>query len=229
MSKNSQLTYKLTLNERLKPVTFHGREIFPLYLRVTYNRVPTFFKSYYFDLLKPSKHNFSKPPLNEVMEAEKKVIEFVVAKIGSDPNLSLELFKKQYDYFSRDLVSVMEKDFKSYLVTFFQDEGYPVFASTIKFPDNILKCDDLLYDLKSVLKPSLFAKLLENAVEYAPPYIPIAAFARKLKDNLLGILPVFLWNNEDTKKSFRNTLTKEFPAYSYLKIFDYIEQIESQD
>jgi len=231
MGRNSQITYKLIQNERLKPVLFHGKEMFPLYLRVTYNRIPTLLKSYYFDLLKSSKYELAiagkhkSSPLNQVMEAEKKAIEFVINKVGSDYDLSLDLFKKEYDRHSRDIISLMEEDFRGYLITFFNDEGYPAIAKMIANAGSSQKSEDLLYDLKSVLKPFLNTKLLNNAVHYAPPYIPIVAFVRTLRDNPLGILPVFAWLNEEIKASFTQFIKQQLPSYDEKSINAYISQI----
>lgn len=49
-----KISFKTYLNDRLKQVDFHGQLTFPLYVQVTYERKPIYFKSYYFEL-------FSKP------------------------------------------------------------------------------------------------------------------------------------------------------------------------
>ena len=56
MEKESTISYKVYSNERLKKVLFYGKEIYPLYIQVIYDRKPIYFKSYFFDLLSQEKY-----------------------------------------------------------------------------------------------------------------------------------------------------------------------------
>jgi hypothetical protein len=46
-------------------------------------------------------------------------------------DFSLELFKREYDHYSRDLLDEREPGFLFYLHTFFQDEGMPHLADSL--------------------------------------------------------------------------------------------------
>src|SRR5207302_4146230 len=53
------------------------------------------------------------PRIEEVIAREEKLVEFIIDKHPDD--FSLELFKKEYDYYSRDLLDEVEPTFVFFL------------------------------------------------------------------------------------------------------------------
>jgi len=105
-----QVTYKVYHNERLKKVSFHGKPMYPLYLRLTFDRRTTEYRSNLFDLFMKPKYGIRvsgeiyPPHIERIIEREEKLIEFVIDRHPDD--FSLEVFKKEYDYYSRALFDV---------------------------------------------------------------------------------------------------------------------------
>lgn len=229
MDKQYKFTSSLFHNERLKKVNFHGREMLPLYIRIVYNRESAFFKSYYFDLYQKPRYLLQSlagskaPSLEIIVEREKELIAFIKEKNTNE--FSLELFKEQYKYYSRNILALMEEGFIDYLVTFFQDEGLPAISGMVNDTRSSYRVEILLEDLKSLTKPSIYTKLLENAVSYAPPYIPLNAFARSLKLNLISFFPVYLWDNPKKIKEFTDFLEQKFPQYDKKTTLSYLRRI----
>ena len=217
MEKTYKVTYKIYFNGRLKPVSFHGRIMHPLYIQINFDRKAIYFKSYYFDLL--SRPQFALrhitgnkfPDIAEVRTREEHLIDFIIEK--NTEHFSLDLFKEKYDYYCRDLLDLMEGPFKEYLYIFFYDEGLAVIASMIRGYGMIATADHIINDLKTALKPIIFAKLLENAVFYAPPYIPLYSFANEKKKGQLITFSVYEWEQLERRGAFFAFLTKSFPEY----------------
>lgn len=114
-----KITYKTYLNERLKQVDFHGQLTYPLYVQVTFERKTIFFKSYYFELFAKSRYflvvpgaGSKGPSLEQVIEKENEVINFILNKFKDD--FSLEKFKTAYAYYSKDLCDITERGFVDY-------------------------------------------------------------------------------------------------------------------
>jgi hypothetical protein len=56
--KTYQVTYKVYHNERIKMVSFHGKLVYPLYIRLTFDRRSTEYKSNLFDLFMKPKYGY---------------------------------------------------------------------------------------------------------------------------------------------------------------------------
>ncbi len=228
MNRAYKITYSILHNARLKEVNFHGKLMLPLYIRIVHNRESTLLKSYYFDLYQKPLYNIkslagNKPPsLEKIIERENELVTFILKKIST--HFSLDLFKIEYYYYSRNILSLMEGDFLNYLTTFLQDEGLPVLSTLIN--NNLTySIESLMDDLKSGLKQTLYTKLMENAVFYAPPYIPLMAYIKSLKTELPLFLPVFIWDNDEVKKNFKNFLSLKYSQYSENTVFKFIDNI----
>ncbi|MGZ3814942.1 MAG: hypothetical protein ACXVA0_24620, partial [Mucilaginibacter sp.] len=183
-----KISYKTYFNDRLKPVNFHGLTTYPLYVQVTFARKTHFFKSYYFELFAKERY-FLKipgtsiaegPGLLQVIAMETEVIKFIAAKHQDD--FSLEVFKKEYAFYSKDLCDELESGFTDYLYTFFYDEGLPALAETIKTGSKSTIAYHIVQDLKGVLNKTICDKLIENSFYYAPPYLPIYGFMKEVKN-----------------------------------------------
>jgi hypothetical protein len=104
------------------------------------------------------------PGILEVIAKEEKLISYIVEK--HIDNFSLDLFKEWYAWNCRDLISMMDNDFKFFLYVFFNDEGLNLLASMVNLAGQYESGINILEGLKSALKPFLVNKLLVNAANY---------------------------------------------------------------
>ena len=215
-SKEYKVTYKTYFNERLKKSQFHTRLMHPLYVQVIFDRIPIIFKSYYFDLFSKPKYAIRvsgqvfTPDIKEIIQKEEALIEFIIEKNRDD--FSLELFKKEYAFYCRDLLDLMEADFLDYLFTFLHDEGLPALADTIKKGAADCKSYDIVQDMKRVFNDTTYKKLIEHSFYYAPPYLPLYAFTEKPRRTPLTCFTVMEWEQPDTRDEFAAFFKKHFPG-----------------
>ena len=208
LKKVYKITYKTYLNERLKQVDFHGQLTHPLYVQVTFERKTIFFKSYYFELFSKPRYflivpgaGSKGPSLEQVIEKENEVVNFILDKFKDD--FSLEKFKTAYAYYSKDLCDITEKGFIDYLYTFFWDKGSPHIGDLIKWGGSHVVAYDLLKDFKRTFNKVLYDELVENSFYYAPPYLPIYGYTQQTKRWPMLILPVHEWSRPETQSAFR--------------------------
>ena len=224
-----KITYKMYYNERLKKSLFHTKLMYPLYVQVIFDRIPITFKSYYFDLFSKTKYairiagEVHPPTIKEIIQKEKILIEFIIDKNKND--FSLELFKKQYAFYSRDLLDIMEEDFLDYLFTFLHDEGLPYLADTIRKGAKDHQLYDLVRDIKIAFNSTIYKKLIENSFYYAPPYLPLYVFAEELKLTPLPSLTVMEWEEPETKDKFISFYKELYPGHS---VEDAIKKIQNR-
>jgi len=134
--KTYAVTYKVYSNARIKPVPFHGTSVFPLYIQMTFDRKTTVYKCNLFELFLKPKYGIRetgeafRPDLLEIIKREEKLIEWIIDK--HPENFSLDLFKKEYDHYSIDLLNEFEPVFRGFMRTFFQGEGLPSFADVFE-------------------------------------------------------------------------------------------------
>ena len=220
---------KIYQNDRLKPVLFHGKQVNPLYIQLTFDRQPIYFKSYYFDLLsKPqyvARHYTGNvyPAIQQVQEKEERLINFIIDEYAND--FSLELFKEKYTYYSRDLLTMMEQGFKEYLYFFFNDEGDNMLASMIELIGMYESAYFIVDGLKRPLKPALYDKMIKNAAYYAPPYLPLVEMARKKGEGWLTTLSIYEWQKLQSEKVFSEMLTTTFPEYDERQLRKTVEKL----
>jgi hypothetical protein len=212
--KTYQVTYKVYHNERLKKVSFHGKLVYPLYLRLTFDRRTTEYRSNLFDLFMKPKYGIRvsgeiyPPHIERVIEREEKLIEFVIDRHPDD--FSLEVFKKEYDYYSRDLLDEMEPGFMNYVRTYFDDEGMPYLGDALATSQSEVSLFDVTLDLKRALKPDLYQHLIDQSFLYTP-YFALHYFIEVPLRWPLRILTVMEWENPKTKEGFRDHLQKYYP------------------
>ncbi|SDX67033.1 hypothetical protein SAMN05444410_12426 [Hydrobacter penzbergensis] len=215
-NKEYKVTYKTYFNERLKKSQFHTRLMHPLYVQVIFDRIPIIFKSYYFDLFSKPKYAIRlagqvfTPDIKEIIKKEEALIEFIIGK--NRDNFSLELFKKEYAFYCRDLLDLMEADFLDYLFTFLHDEGLPALADTIKKGAGNCKAYDIVRDMKSAFNDKTYNTLIENSFYYAPPYLPLYAFAEKPKSTPFTCFTVREWEQPSVKDDFAAFFKKRYPG-----------------
>jgi hypothetical protein len=206
-SRTYSVTYKVYSNARIKPIPFHGTSVFPLYIQMTFDRKTTVYKCNLFDLflkpkygIKPTGEVF-RPNLVEIIKKEEKLIEWIIDK--HPENFSLDLFKKEYDHYSIDILNEFEPIFLGFMTTFFQDEGLPSFADALKKATPERSLAWVLDDMKLALKQDLYKKLLENSFQqFIPPYPILFEFAGWLSPGPLPSLTIMDWEISKTKLDF---------------------------
>jgi hypothetical protein len=228
-----KISYKTYFNYRLKQINFHGVTTYPLYVQVTFARKTHFFKSYYFELFAKERY-FLKipgtsiaegPGILQVISMETEVIRFIANKHPDD--FSLELFKKEYDYYSKDLCDELESGFIDYLYTFFYDEGMPSLAETIKAGSKSTIAYGLVRDLKSVLHETVNDKLIANSFYYAPPYLPVYGFMKEAKKWPMLCLTRREWELAETKEAFKAYVKRHYPKMDVAKVIEQIDHYGS--
>src|SRR5690606_20817943 len=131
-------------------------------------------------------------------------------------SFSLDKFSEDYKYYCTDLLDLMDEPFKDYLVTFFMDEGLPRYAGIVRAISDSLAAIQIVETFKDGMKPALYAKMIEHAAYYAPPYIPLVALIRKRRKGLLSF-PVFEWKQSKTWTLFSILLKMSFPEYDRME------------
>jgi hypothetical protein len=219
MNKPYKVTYKVLSYERLQKINFHGKLTYPLYVQVTFGRRNIIFKSYYFDLF--SKPKYSKvfngktygPKIKDIIEIENELIKNIIDKHPDD--FSLELFKKEYAFYSRDLCDLTEDGFRDYLFTYFSDAGLYSFADIIKNGSKDKNLYDLLEDMKTLFKINIYEDLIENSFHYSPPYFPLMKFVNQTKKWPLRYFSVWEWEDKKLKNDFFNFFKSAFNNMDY--------------
>jgi hypothetical protein len=148
------------------------------------------------------------PKLEEIEKMETELIEFILDKNLSE--FSLDIFKKEYAYYSKDLCDEMEERFLEYLFLFFQDEGMADLATTIQQGAKLRIVYDVVRDMNKALNPALYKKLIENSVYLAPPYLPLSGFMRQIKKWPMLSLSVMDWEKPRTKEDFKTYFQKQY-------------------
>lgn len=230
--KEYKASYKTYSNDRIKQVLFHTKWMYPIYVQVTFDRIPIIFKSYYFDLFSHPKYSLRvegrvyTPDIKEVIEREEALIAFIINKNADD--FSLDLFKKEYAFYCRDLLSLTEPGFINYLYTFLHDEGLPSLADTIRNGAGICKTYDLIQDLRLALREARYQKLIDNSFYYATPYLALNEFIKTPKLRHLPCYTVMQWEQPDSKENFIRFFQKHFPAQNSNNAVTQIEHFVKQ-
>ncbi len=211
-----KISFKTYLNDRLKQVNFHGQLTFPLYVQLTYERKPIYFKSYYFELFSKPRYLLTvpgvgskAPALEQIIEKENELISFIIEK--HKDNFSLDLFKSAYAYYSKDLCDMMERGFIEYLHTFFWDEGNPALGDVLLQGCRNVVAFEVVRDFRRVFSKPFYEKLVANSLYYAPPYLPVYSFMTQTKRWPMLILTVMEFNRTDTRDAFIQHVTKFYP------------------
>jgi hypothetical protein len=227
--KSYKVSFKTYQNDRLNKVNFQGKEIYPLYIQISFDRKTIYFKSYYFDLLaKPQyviRHFTGNkvPSISEVIAKEEKLINYIVDK--HTDSFSLDLFKEWYIRYSRDLLSMMEQGFKDYLYVFFNDEGFNLLGSMVKQIGQYESGIAILDGILNAIKPVLAERLLKNAAYYAPSYLPLMTLAKMNSAGFLPTLSVFEWLNPGIQKSLGILTKKDFANYNINKVREHVQNL----
>lgn len=186
------VSYKTYYNDRLKPVLFRGKESHPLYLRVTYDRETTSFRSYYFDLFRQKKYDVKGPTLTQIDELEGRVIDYIITYNTNQFSLDLLLF--EYRLYSADLLNNFERSFLLWLAECLRAEHLPDLATVVEQETEEVLAIQLWDDLKASLRPDLVSRIEEKAVREMHPYYLLAAYVRDKYPKGPFCLPYCEWN-----------------------------------
>ena len=225
--KTYQVTYKVYHNERLKKVSFHGKLVYPLYLRLTFDRRTTEYRSNLFDLFMKPKYGIRvsgeifPPHIDKIIEREENLIEFVIDRHKDE--FSLDLFKREYDYFSRDLLDEMEPAYMEYLLTFFEDEGMPFLGLALVRSQREVSLYNVMLDFKRSLKPDLYQRLIDHSFLFGPPCFPLYQFIETPLRQPLQIFTVMDWEDSSNRKKFQDFMKKSYPQQDGADLLDQID------
>ena len=228
MSKVYKVSYKTYLNDRLKQVYLHDKLTYPLYVQVTFERKTIFFKSYYFELFSKPRYFLSAaglsrgPSIEEITAKENEVIDFIIFK--HPDNFSLELFKQEYAFYSKDLCDITEEDFIDYMYTFFQDKGMPAFAVMLREGCRYRIPYEVVRDMKLAFTKPFYEGLVENSLYHSPPYLPLYGFMLETKKWPILSLTVMEWETSNTQTEFTAYLQKHYPNNDAGEIKELVEK-----
>jgi hypothetical protein len=225
--KEYKITYKPFFHDKLKKSLFHNMLTHPLYLQVIFDRIPIIFKSYYFDLFSKPKYAIKAagkliiPDIKKIIKKETTLIDFIIET--NRQSFSLDIFKKEYTFYSRDLMDIMEDSFLDYLFIFLHDEDLPSLANTIQNGVTGFIPYHLVHDMKRALNSILYQKLIENSFYYAPPYLSLCAFAEEIKKVNPLCITVMEWEQQ-MKEDFKAFFKKQYPDKNIEETLKKIQQ-----
>lgn len=161
------------------------------------------------------------PSIEEITAKENHVIEFIINKHTDD--FSLEMFKQEYAFYSKDLCDITEVGFIDYMYTFFRDKGMPAFAVTVREGSRYRIAHDVVRDMKRAFTKLLYDELVENSLYYAPPYLPLYGFMQQTKKGPMLSLTVMEWETGNTQTAFTEYLQKYYPKNDAGEIKEQVE------
>jgi hypothetical protein len=161
------------------------------------------------------------PKLEDIEKMETELIEFILDRNLSE--FSLDIFKKEYAYYSKDLCDEMEEKFLEYLFLFFQDEGMADLATTIQQGAKLRIVYNVVRDMKKALNPVLYKKLIENSVYLAPPYLPLFGFLQQTKRWPMLSFSVMEWEKPGSQEAFQVYLRKQYQEQDLAEVLQNIQ------
>jgi hypothetical protein len=189
-----EVSYKTYLNDRIKPKVFQGVESYPLYIRVTFDRETSFFKSYYFDLFARPKYDFQRTSITQIEELEGRVINHIFGR--NKEHFDLHRFSRQYKIFSQDVLDNFDRPFRIWLAEYLKQDGLSGLGSLLAYSPDEVAGIQVWEDLKKILEPQRFEKMEEKAVR-AGPYLPLAMYVRHHSPEGPFCLPLHEWLSEE--------------------------------
>ena len=201
------VSYKTYFNDRIKPIVFQGKESYPLYVQVTYDRKSLFFKSYYFEVFARSKYDFLQITIPQIDELESRVIDHIITK-DSD-SFDLGSLPRQYKMFSQDILDSFDGPFKMWLGGYLKQEGFPGLASLLEYAPDEVCAIRVWDDLKKILDAGTFERMEEMAVR-AGPYMPLAMYVRYTSPEGPFCLPLHEWSFEKRRIEIEDFIDKKF-------------------
>jgi hypothetical protein len=179
-----------------------------LYFSITFKRQQNHYKSYFFDLFSRPAFQYAGVAYADVRKLEESGLDYIIAK--NSESFSLELFRHEYKRLSRDLLSVAEGPFFTFLVDFFFDKGIPRYPGIVTATEGKITGYDLVDALSASLKTELLDELRATASSYCLPYLPLLQFARKKWPDQPLCFPGFKWEDPGIQEEFRTYMIQHF-------------------
>jgi hypothetical protein len=214
MNKPYKVSYKTYHNDRLKPVPFHGKDTYPLYVQVTFNRKTIFFKSYYFELYSSPRYSQvsagkkQAPAISDIVRMEEDLIAFIVDKYPN--HFSLEVFKSEYDFFCRDLCDVFQEGFRVYMFIFFHERQMTAMGRALAEGAKFSVLNEMIQNMKTLFKPAIYAELVEQSIANGQPYIPVYEYALQRSRSSIVSLTIRDWQRPEQVEQFEKFLHKKY-------------------
>lgn len=209
------VSYKTYFNDRIKPTVFRGKESYPLYVRVTFDRETIFFKSYYFDVFARPKYDFLGTTITQIDELESGVIDFIVNK--NYEKFYLNNLPRQYKTLSQDILDSFDGPFKMWLATCLKKEGLPGLATLLEYAPDEVCAIRVWDDLKKILDQESFERMEEIAMQ-SGPYLPLAMYVRHQMPEGPFCLPLYEWAIEAKRIEIENFIDERFWRVDFDKI-----------
>ena len=204
------VSYKTYFNERLKPVRFRGKESYPLYIQVTYDRKTTSFKSYYFELFSRPKYAFLDITMDQIEQLESGVLDYVINRFSDE--FSTDKIATRYKIFSQDVLDYMDVPFKKFLGEYFTKKEYPGIGELLQLASEDVCSIRIWDDLKKIIEPRAL-EYLEYAAVQEGTYLSLAIYIRHAAPKGPFCLPLHLWDDETTQERIENYLDERGPTF----------------
>lgn len=210
--ENYDVSYNTYYNARIKKVIFQGEKTHPLYIRATFDRDTTFFRSYYFDLFAQPKYDFLRTSIPQIQALEGRVIDYIIDWNADD--FSLGQLTRQYKIFSIDILECFDRPFKIWLAAYLKEAGLPGLAAMTENALKEVAAIQIWDDLKKILHKEAFKSMEEKAARYGTPYIPLVAYLRHKFPEAPFCLPLHEWLDDKA----RQLEIREFIDNTYMQV-----------
>jgi hypothetical protein len=220
--KYYDVSYKTYLNDRIKPKMFQGAESYPLYVRVTFDRETSFFKSYYFDLFARPKYDFQQTSIAQIGELEGRVINHIIS--NNEEDFDLYGFSRQYKILSQDVLDNFDGRFRLWLADYLKEDGLSGLGTLLAYSPDEVAGIRVWEDLKKILEPERFEKMEEKGVR-AGPYLPLAMYVRHQSPEGPFCLPLHEWLVEENNIAIENFIDEKFWGVDFMPILKEIRSV----
>jgi hypothetical protein len=187
------VSFKTYFNERIKPTVFRGKESYPLYVQVIFDRKSLFFKSYYFKLFSHPKYDFLGTTFSQIDKLESRVIDFFIDMYSE--RFELDIIRRNYGLTCLDVLDFVEGAFKKWLISYLKEEGFPGLSALVEHAVHQVCAIHLWDDLRKIMDPEIF-KEMEKVAMLAGAYLPLAMYVRHVSPEGPFCLPVYEWSNK---------------------------------
>ncbi len=225
--KTGKVTFQIYHYHRVKHMSsFFGMDMYPLFIRITFNTRSLNFKSHCFDQLLTAKYQNriylgnKGPELSEVIQLETELIEQLINKHRD--NFSLVRFKEEYDSYTFNLLEKLDEEYKVYMVQFFFEQGMPSIAFLLQSLSWKLTTEMILHDLKRSLSKSVYDKMTTTNLSLALPYIPLVEFSKLYCSSTMGVLLTYHFCKENFKTTMEAFIQAQYPEYRSHHPYNYL-------
>jgi hypothetical protein len=201
------VSFKTYFNDRIKPTVFRGKESYPLYVQVIFDREAYFFKSYYFELFSRPKYDFLRTTFSQIHELESGMIDFFITMYSD--RFGLHLLRRNYKMASQDVLDSFEGPFKTWLAAYLDGKGFPGLSALLEYSTDEVCAIRVWDDLKKILDPEIFKEMEEMAM-HAGPYMPLATYVRHVSPQGPFCLPVYEWSIQENRMAIENFIDERF-------------------